>query len=526
MMTYRRTWFSCVLWLMYTLLCIVLIAADGDIWIQYLAGIGDISPMIIYGLLVIPVTVLYWIIRSAATWIRKKRVWKKHAVAMLECVVFLLIMAGALFIRIISLNYAAAELAELGSFNINILPESSLEYYNMAVVSCDGFAAPMDYGISDLYVMLLTAVLSFLGNREVSAIFLQIILQMIGIILVYAATRKLAGRLPACVAILYLACSKACLGMLVYFGPEWLFFVLYMIGMLISVSFVKSYCANRIPKPLAVIGAALIGALVGGLAYLDLSAASILIVILIAAVGKKNYRENLPVRSFAGVSVMVILLSFLASAAVWFGAMAAMSHIGGTYLADDVRNRVWACFDNSFFFTGRNPYIYDIYMIGTLIVPASFLVFEYFRSGKEQNYMPWIVLCLLAAPTPLTVYGEHGFGILSLYIWAVLAGLGLQNAVFGGSTKVMKAMIEEINIAAEETEETVQIKQTAGTETATGTPKEKKMENQTVKPQYIENPLPLPRRHEKREMDYQYDVKEKDMKYDIEVPPNDDFDVK
>ena len=165
-------------------------------------------------------------------------------------------------------------------------------------------------------------------------------------------------------------------------------------------------------------------------------------------------------------------------------------------------------------------------MISALIVPASFLVFEYFRSGKEQNYMPWIALSLLAAPTPLAVYGEHGFGVLSLYIWGVLAGLGLQNAIFGVGTKMMKAMIEEINIAAEKTEENGQVKQIAGTKTATGMPEAKKMENQTVKPQYIENPLPLPRRHEKREMDYQYDVAESDMKYDLEVPPNDDFDVK
>ena len=524
-MTYRRTRFSCVLWFIYTLLCIVLIAADGDVWIQYLAGTGNISPMIIYGLLVIPVAALYWIIRSVATWVRKNLVWKKHAAAILECIVFLMIIVGALLIRIICLNYAAAELAAFNTMGRSFLPESSMKYYDMAVVTENGFSAPMDYGISDLYVMLLSVVLSFLGNREVSAIFLQIILQMIGIILAYASTRKLAGRLSACIAILYLACSKACLNMLGYFGPEWLFFVLYMIGMLILVSFAKSYCDNRIPKPLAVTGAAAIGVLVGGLTYLDLTAASLLIVILIVAVGKKNRRENLPVRNSVSVSAMVIWLSFLACAAVWFGAMAAVSHIGGTEIADDIRNRVGACFYNSFFFSGQRPYTYDIYMIGALIVPASFLVFEYFRGGKEQNYMPWILLCLLAAPTPLTVYGEHGFGILSLYIWAVLAGLGLQNAIFGGSAKIMKTMIEEINMAVKKTEETGQIKQIADTGTAMGIPKEKKMENQTTKPQYIENPLPLPKKHEKKDMDYQYDVEEKDMKYDIEVPLYDDFDV-
>lgn len=525
-MTYRRTWFSCVLWFLYTVLCIVLIAADTKEWLQYFAGIGTISPQIIYLLPVIPAAVLYWLIRSIAIWIRKNRMWKKHAVTILECVVFLLIIAGALFIRIISLNYAAAEIAAFNGMDISLLPESSMKYYDMAVVTGNGFAAPVDYGISDLYVMLLSTVLSLLGNREVSAIFLQVILQMIGIILVYAATRKLAGRLPASIAALYLAGSKACLGMLDYFGPEWLFFVLYMVGMLITISLVKGYCANRIPRPFAIIGAAGIGALIGGLTYLDLTAASLLIVVSFIAVGKEVRCEKIPGRCSVGMSAAIILTSYLACAAVWFYALNAFAYTTGANFVDSISNRLRLCYEKSYFFTGQNPYFWDIYLIGMLIVPASFLVFEYFRSGKEQNYMPWIVLCLLAAPTPLTLYGEHGFGILSLYVWAVLAGLGLQNAIFGGSTKVMKAMIEEINIAAEKTKEIGQVKQTAVTETVGEIPEDKKMENQTEKPQYIENPLPLPKRHEKREMDYQYDVTEKDMKYDIEVPLNDDFDVK
>lgn len=525
-MTYRRTWFSCVLWFVYTVLCIVLIAADGEAWIQYLAGINNITPVIIYGLFVIPVAALYWIIRGIAIWIGKRCVRKNHTALILECIVFLLIMAIALLIRIMCLNYAAAEFGVYGSLGMNKLPEESMKYYDMAVVTENGFAPPVDYGLSDLYVMLLSIVLSFLGNKPVSAVFLQIILQMVGMILVYASTRKLAGRLPACAAVLCLACSKACIDMLVYFKPEWFFFVTYMIGMLISVSFVKSYCANRIPKPLAVIGAIAIGALIGGLTYLDLTAASLLIVIMIVAVGKKNRQEDMPVRNSAGISAVVMSAAYLACAVVWFGAMDTVSIIKGTDLSGDIWYRVGVCLENSYFFTGRRPYTYDIYMIGALIVPASFLMFEYFRSGKEQNYMPWILMCLLAAPTPLAVYGEHGHGVLSLYIWAVLAGVGLQNCVYGGRTKVVQAVIEEINTAAEKAEETERFNQNSGTETAAGNQEKKTMEHQTVKPNYIENPLPLPKKHEKREMDYQYHVEEEDMKYDLEVPLNDDFDVK
>lgn len=52
------------------------------------------------------------------------------------------------------------------------------------------------------------------------------------------------------------------------------------------------------------------------------------------------------------------------------------------------------------------------------------------------------------------------------------------------------------------------------------------MDNETSNPRYIENPLPLPKKHVAREMDYQYDVADKDMKYDLFVSDNDDFDIK
>lgn len=523
MMTYRRTWFSCVPWFLYTILCVILIAVEGDIWIQYLTGIGTVRPWVVYILLVIPVSILYWIMRSIAAWIKKKHVWKKYTAVILECIAFLLIIAGALLIRVVSLKYTSAELAGFRDLNINIFPESSVEYYNMAVVTEEGFVAPADYGISDLYVMSLSVVLSFLGNREVSAVFLQIVLQVIGMVLIYAVTGKIAGRLPACIAILYFACSKACISMLDYFSPEWLFFVLYMVGMLILVNFVKAYCANRIPKPLSITGAVIIGAVIGGLTYLDLMAASLLVVFLIVALGKKNRQGNMPVRNSAGISAMVIWMAFLACATVWFGTVDAVSYAKGTDLYSEVMNRLWACFNSSYLFTGRDPYSYDIYLIGVLIVPAYFLAFEYFRSGREQNYMLWIILCLITAPTPLTLYGEHGFGVLSLYVWAVLAGLGLQNCICGGRAKVMQAVIEGINTAAKKA---VESEQSADAQTAAEIQEAEAMKNRTVKPTYIENPLPLPKKHEKREMDYQYNVEEKDMKYDVDVPLNDDFDVK
>ena len=75
----------------------------------------------------------------------------------------------------------------------------------------------------------------------------------------------------------------------------------------------------------------------------------------------------------------------------------------------------------------------------------------------------------------------------------------------------MKAVIEEINSTVEQNEK------------EEGEPE--KIPEQITKPRYIENPLPLPKKHVKKEMDYQYLVEEKDMKYDVNVSETDDFDL-
>ena len=43
--------------------------------------------------------------------------------------------------------------------------------------------------------------------------------------------------------------------------------------------------------------------------------------------------------------------------------------------------------------------------------------------------------------------------------------------------------------------------------------------------QFIENPLPLPKKHVKKVMDYKFEPEEHLMKYDIEVSDDDDFDL-
>ncbi|MDE6845861.1 MAG: hypothetical protein K2J99_08860, partial [Lachnospiraceae bacterium] len=289
-MTYRKTWFSYVLWLLYAMLSVGLLMFAGSIWTNYLAGIAytrglpdsmfaplaglsDVQ-LILIGLLIIPIAIaLYWIIRRSAEQVRKKCVWRKAVIARFECIVVLFLLAGGIFLRLDAARYDIA-MAEKGipigsetSEENELFIEADMQgmmYYNMAVAAQERSGTSIVcYSIRELYVICMSVVLSFLGHKIASAIMMQVFLQIAGMILVYAVTRKITGRIPACVALLYLACSFCCLEMLNLFSPEWLFFDLYMIGMLIVFSFVKGYCANRLNRLAAIAGAAAVGVAIG-----------------------------------------------------------------------------------------------------------------------------------------------------------------------------------------------------------------------------------------------------------------------
>lgn len=513
-MTYRKTWFGYVLLTLYSILCIILLAQSGNVWVSYLAGIpytkgfpdsvfaplSGLSGRALSGLgmIVIPVTVLlYFGIRILAEKIGKKWAWKGRSVRIAEAAAAASAMAAGIFLRI---NNASSIIPLLEDKQFLLHFVSGTEYYELAVVTMEGSIPFMDYGAAYCYVACLSVVLSFLGNKMASAVILQVFLQIAGLGLAYAVTKKIAGGLPACTILIYLACSPACLRMLTCFSPEWLFFDLYLIGMLIMVCFVKDYCANQFSRLMAVLGAVAAGIVAGLLSYLDITAVTLLAVTVAAATGKKTRQEEDTTCYSTKMNVVVIAAVFLSCILGWVCAAGMSAYVAGTDFGD--RFAAWVGLHiyktQTFGFRTMFPYIWDIYLIGVPVIFASFLIFEFFRSGKEQNFMLWFLLCILIAPTPFAVAGVHAFGLISLYIWGVLAGLGLQNSIFGGKVKLMQERIEEINAAAQEP---------------------------VQKPRFIENPLPLPKKHVRKEMDYQYQIPEDRMNYDVEVSEQDDYDI-
>ena len=493
-MTYRKTWFSYVLWVIYTMLCVIFLVFAGNyVCASYLSDsfwntglslpVKDLTVQW-FGLVMLPATaVVYGIVRWIADRIRKKYAGGETAKKIAECIVVWAFLTVGIFLRAMyALDAIQMQKAAENSAQNYV---GGIEYFEKAVVTAGGFVEPLSYGGAYFYVACLSFILSFLGNKAVSAIILQVFLQVAGLILAYVTTRKLAGRIPAGAVLLYLSCSPAYLEMLKILGPECLFFDLYLL--------------------------------------VDLAAFTLLVIMAAAVVGKKKHKEDVTVNHVSGLDAAVVLMALLSCAVGLCAALGLLSLNRGTSFQGEITVWVAQQIGNSrtFGFRPLYPYSLDMLLFGGLTVMAAFLVFEFFRGGREQNYMLWIFLCIVAAPTPLAVFGVQPLGLLSMYLWGVLAGLGLQNCILGRKTQLMKTLIEEINQAAEEL---LQKTEAERSEEAVSEPKSSET-SAITNPRFLENPLPLPKKHVPRQMDYQYHVEDAKMKYDVEVKEEDDFDI-
>ncbi len=478
-MTYRKTWFDYVLWAVYAGLCVTLLAFTGYHLYAYYVGL----PLAKLGaFLVFPVLVCaYLALRLSCQAIRKKYDFSVHGAVMLETLVVSTAFVFGLLMRIGRVLHTPKELV-------------AGDFYERALIRAGQSAAPFAHGVSDLYVRCLSGVFAFLGNSLAAAVLFQVFLQIIAMALGYCVVKKAAGRLPACVSLLCLTFSGAFLKKITVIDPECLFLALYLAGLFLTVSFLKAVLRGQ-SAAVSVLLAVFTGGALGALIYLELWSATLLFFLAGLFTGKcqaPDGRRRCITAFFAAiVSCVAGFFSAVAVDAAISGAgfTGCLSGWGLLYAKRGLQGRLFGVIDGQYVFWTA------------LFVMAAFLAFEFVRGEKEQDYTLWFFPCILSAILMLTDFGGTGSGSVALFLFSVTAGLGIRNCVGGGQAEKVRAKIEKINETAEEPEVL-----------------------EKEKTRFIENPLPLPKKHVKREMDYDFEISESDMHYQIDIPEGDDFD--
>lgn len=491
-MTYRKTWFSYVIWFLYASLCVMLLAFAG-----YLAygSYVKAAPAKLGALLIFPLLVcIYLALRQSALAVRRRKSISLHSRQMMEAFCVSVSFVFGFLVRIRMFCYAEMLLSSGETLSGSFLEK--------AFVRAGESIEPIAHGVSYLYVLILSAVFSFLGNSVGAAMFLQIVLQLLVMLIGYRLVKAAAGRFAACVSLLFMAFSPVNVEKIAAITPESLFLLLYLLGLMFTVLYVRAVLAGK-PFFGKVFAAILPGAAVGILTFFELSAVTVLLFLVVLFVGKREEGQANENRK----NILRLLTAVVSCAVCFFVLIAVDAAVSGVSLERSLY--VWAFpylqIGGSLFRLGE---LYgDVMFCAVLILMAAFLVFEFFRSGKEQDHTPWLFFCILFSPFLVWEVWAIELSGLALFFWGVAAALGIKNCVYGGAAEVMQAKIEQINAEAESVLDAAR--------PAAAVP--------ASKPRFLENPLPLPKKHVKKEMDYDHPVAPEMMHFDLETADGDDF---
>lgn len=490
-MTYRKTRLSYVIWSLYTCLCVMLLAFVGySVYGAYVKA----APAKLGALLIFPLLVcIYLTLKKSSLALRKRLSVSSHSKQMIEALCVSVAFVFGFLVRLRMFRYADAILSSSETLGGSFLEK--------AFVQAGGSIEPIAHGVSHLYVLTLSAVFSFWGNSVGAAMFLQIVLQLVSMLLAYRLVKAAAGQFSACSTLLLLAFSPVYVEKVAAITPECLFFLLYLFGLSVVVFYGRAVLTDQ-PVFKNIFTAVLPGLMIGILTFWELSIVTTLLFLVVLFIGKRGETQTGEI----GKNILRLLLAIVSCAAGFFILIAVDAVTSGVSLERSLY--VWAYpYLQTFGVLSRLGELYgNVLFCGVLIVPASFLVFEFSRSGKEQDHSPWLFFCMLSTPFLLWEVWTIELSNLALFFWSIAAALGVKNCVFGKEAEVMQAKIEQINAAA--------VSIPVVEEPANGL---------TQKPQFLENPLPLPKRHVKKEMDYDYPVAPEMMHFDLETADGDDF---
>lgn len=393
------------------------------------------------------------------------------------------------------------------------------------------------HGAVYFYLQVLHGLLVFLGNKMTVALVLQLILQILTGIFLYFAVRKLTGTVAAVVAFGYWMLCPVLSGTMIL-GPEPFYQLLWMIGLCVCVEALDSFRQRGdTPGIRSVGGFFLSGIGIGILGYLD--ATGLLLLLVVFSVLFLETKSQVKQLRRIGAGAFGLF-----GTAVAFFACIALDAVGSGKQMENVLlawGKVFSPGKFTWIALYEQPTVHTyvsskvvaaiIVFIMTTILTSG--VFSYWCRKERERQSVWIALVLgLGILSGCGMLSEDMPGLTLLYLLlAVAAGAGVQAVL-----PYEMEMLREFRPVQSETVDAVPV----GT-----TPRKRRLKVQdleteelpeeepapvsgeipeTNKIQFIENPLPLPKKHVPKVLDYKLNSDE-DGDFDYPVADDDDFDL-
>lgn len=503
-MRMKKTWFSYLLWLTYAAaagislaVCVSLLSADILHNNKYAAA-GAIG-------LCFALALAVWLAgRKLINILSEKLPLDRHTQDMWECFLAMGTFAAFLLYRCRYVLHNTDRLLNVSG------------YYGMALVKDSGPVPDMVHGASYIYTLLLSAVFTFFGNKVIAGIVLQIIIQAVTMLFLFFAVRNLSGRLAALSAIAGMAFLPAFTEDIYRLEPQGLYLLLFAAGLwLVSLyltKLIKQGYSCRTGYILFLCPG--LGLYIGSISYLDILGFTLL---FFAGMGFVIEKQGDGREKEAAGKIIPFLYQFVVIAATALLTAAMLLLLRGL-LSEQSFYQTLSAFIGQYTLelTGDVPraFVNTASVAGLLLFFPAFLLAIGFWMNKEQKADAWIALLIVALLLHRTGFAQMDPGIFVMISWTVLAGLGLCSM-----REDRKQENKESRMPVENTpEDLLKIKEQVP---------ELVIEELETEPKvkFIENPLPLPKKHVPREMNYNMDIEEAEMEFDINTSENDDFDI-
>ena len=408
--------------------------------------------------------------------------------AVAEAIIFLGFLIAGILMRLSWLPYAGEEAAYFDAARMGVqLPQVA-------------------HGATYFYLQVLHLLFWLTGNKWMAGIWLQLGLQLGACGLLYIGVRKIAGVIPALTMTGFLMLSQREILAGVTYSPQMLYRCFFACGLLTLVAFFQGSVERDRTNVYDYLLLLLSGLAVGLLCYLDITgvvlAAGALAVFSLSGkkegFGKNLLKLFLYLAGAAGAFAGFLFLDAYASRKTFPGVVRAWQSLYLTKAYD-----LWFWQEQSY------PYFY--LLLFSLLVLGSL---GYWCRKREQKLTPWILMTATLCGIGffhMSAEEMDSKGLLVLF-YSIMAGIGISESL----CRNREPVYENISLPVKEKTEMKQPYK--------GIPngQERKQEGPS---RYIENPLPLPKRHERRNLSYGYEPGEDEMYYDLEVPDEDDFDL-
>ena len=385
------------------------------------------------------------------------------------------------------------------------------------------------HGAVYLYLQILHGLLLLLGNKITVALGFQAGLQILGWILCYFAVRRLTGPAAAVTALgfgmLWPLCWKV-----VVLGPEELYQMLWMIGLCLVAAALNTFRRKGEQKGVRpILSFFIAGVAMGVLTYLDIT--GLLLYLPILSVFALETAEEETVGFLH--RMWAALLAAFGGAVGFFVSIAVDACVSGKLMGNVLTawGRLFqpsafswpvAIYDGTMT-TGADTVVAGKILIFLLVTMQILGVFGFWCQKRRERQSIWILLWIvleLLMTFQITTPDIQGMW-MHVRLRYLLIGAGVQSLI-----PYVTMMQEKERESTETVKRRSRLKvQDLETEEF---PEEEPADFQeepveTEKIQLIENPLPLPKKHVPKVLDYKLDIDD-DSDFDYPVADDDDFD--